>query len=180
MSKTLYLLRHAQAMPAVQGDDKARTLTPKGKEDCEALGARLKRKDIQIDHVLCSAATRTQDTWAHILKRYEGEAELEINERLYNAPHDRLMDNIFALPDDAENALLIAHNPGIHQLAFALAHDAGESILGRLSRKFSPGTLVSVECNIQSWADFDAANAQVTELVDPLDYNAPATPARWT
>lgn len=166
-------------MPATGGDDKARALTPKGKEDLAALGVYLGRKNVALDHILCSAAQRTQQSWEQIQSRLDTEADLEINERLYNASQDRLLEEIYALPDDVESVLLIAHNPGIHQLAFSLAHQAGESILGRLSRSFSPGTLVRVESDIQSWADFDTSRANVVELVDPLDYNAPTTPARW-
>ena len=66
--KTIYLLRHAQALSAGSGGgDFERKLSPKGLEDALALGHTLKKQDHVPSLILCSAAHRTKSTCERLL-----------------------------------------------------------------------------------------------------------------
>ena len=191
MPKTLFIMRHAQAMPSA-ASDKERTLTPKGKEDARALGHYMKKQNHAIDLIYCSSALRTRQSWEQIsgvlykTKPEDNEQsaghtfQYEEQDGLYNADSEKILRHIQNAPASCQGLMIVAHNPGIHQLCFTLARNAGERFLGRLSSKFEPGTLAVFSCDLDDWSDITENNVKITDLVDPLDYNAPATPARWT
>jgi phosphohistidine phosphatase len=63
--------------------------------------------------------------------------------------------------------MLIGHNPGIQDLALALA--AGGPALAGLREKFPTGALATLELDAERWRDLDhgTATATATALVTP-------------
>jgi phosphohistidine phosphatase len=59
--------------------------------------------------------------------------------------------------------MLIAHNPGIQDLALALA--ARGPALGGLGEKFPTGALATLELDVERWHDLDHGTATATTLV---------------
>lgn len=178
MGKTLYLLRHGMAMMAQGNDDFARGLAPKGKEDALALGKVMKAEGYVPGRILCSPAVRTKQTLEAVNASLEIQ-EVQYPKTFYNGGAGELLHHI-QQSDDHETALLVvAHNPGIHQLTVLLSGQGPESMIQRLATGFAPGTLAVLSCSCENWQDIQPGENALTALLDPEDYNAPARPTRW-
>lgn len=178
--KRLYLLRHALAMPSSAAGDKGRKLAPQGLADAEALGKAMQRKGYKPALVLCSPALRTSETWAQASLAL-GAIETRKPDSLYNAGRDVFLEELEGLDDSVESVLIVAHNPGIHDFAARLAsEESPASFLTRLMEGFRPATLAVLDCPIESWLDLADEQNRLIDLQDPMDYNAPSSPARWT
>ena len=178
--KTVFLLRHAQALPAENGDDFERKLSPKGLSDALMLGQTLKVGNKLPERIICSAARRTRQTCEQLLQGCGANIHTEITKRIYHAEYEDLLD-IIQSSDDSINALMIiGHNPTIYELASRLATQGADTVLMHLAQGYPPASLSIIECECETWQSFDRTKSKISALYDPLDYNAPATPARWT
>lgn len=134
--RKIFLLRHAQADSDFNIKDHERALTYAGKAQALTVGVLLKNHE--INHVLCSSAVRTQETLNALKKAGVQFGSIDIIDRLYNSHADTLLDEI----DLTEgNVLIIAHNPGIHQLAFQLAQGGDSDMITRLAMGYPPASL---------------------------------------
>jgi phosphohistidine phosphatase len=123
--KTLYLVRHAKSSwgdPAVP--DRDRPVNERGLRDLTAMGKRLAQRDVKLDVMLTSPAVRALTTAEHLAKALGiKRKEIVVVERLYAAPAKDLLDVIEGLDDKRRRVMLVAHNPGLTELA---QHFAGE------------------------------------------------------
>jgi phosphohistidine phosphatase len=121
--RTLYLMRHGQALSAEMGQtDFYRKLSEKGEADIAQEAQLLLEKAIQFDLVLCSPTERTQKT-AGILVHGMGLKHeiIEFETRLVNASPDQIFFCIMEANPEANHLLVVAHNPGISNLAGMLS-----------------------------------------------------------
>lgn len=176
--KRLYLLRHAKAMNSEGGGDIERKLAPKGTQDALALGALMKSKDYQPTSIYCSPALRTKETLEAVIEGI-GETKTQFEDKIYNSSRG----NLFHLIQSADNAcdalMIVAHNPGIHELAAMLAAEDDNGLINRLMSEFSPGTLCVFDCPKAAWSDIQPAENMIVDFLSPSDYNDPARPTRW-
>lgn len=179
-AKQLYLLRHALTLPAEAGqEDRKRALAPKGVEDAKALAKVMGLKGYLPDSVLCSPAVRTRQTLEPLEARI-GNVEISYPAILYSGSAGDLLAAIQNIGPAFDRLLLISHNPSIGQLARVLADGGGESLFQRVQNGFKPGTLAVYSFAGDDWGDLGPQSAEIVDFMDALDYNAPATPARWT
>ena len=178
--KRLLLLRHAQALPAEDGSDINRTLSPKGLADALALGKTLKKRELLPDYILCSSARRTQKTCEEVLKGLEENIHTEFLKSIYNASMGDLLTLIQSTKDSADTLMIVGHNPTIYELVATMAAEGNESVLNHLAQGYAPATLGVIETDIEHWANINPHACRIADLLDPLDYNAPARPTRWT
>jgi len=180
--KRLYLLRHAKTLSAEIGqDDFTRELAPQGVSDSDALGKELLRKSYVPELVLCSPALRTEQTMKGVLKSLPSESvSQKMVEKIYDSSRGDLFAQIQDAPDNVHALMLIGHNPAIYELSVMLASDGRDYLIDRLTVGFKPGTVSVFDCDCKSWGDFQPDANTLIDLLEPLDYNAPATPARWT
>jgi phosphohistidine phosphatase len=61
--------------------------------------------------------------------------------------------------------MLIGHNPGLHQLALALASRGAD--LRRLEEKFPTGALATLILPSESWSALSAGDAELVDYVVP-------------
>lgn len=122
--KTLYILRHAKAAPEGPDGDAERPLMKRGRKAAAAMGEYLAELTPPPALVLCSTSLRTRETLDEILPSLERQPQLLFEDALYLASASRLLERLERLPEQAGSALLIGHNPGLHQLATTLASDA--------------------------------------------------------
>ncbi len=120
----LFLLRHAKAVPSTPSlADHERPLTPAGQQAAARLGETMRRMRLVPDVVLVSSARRTQETFqaleaAGLWDEWPNIDNLPI---LYMAPAVRIGDILRELAETVRSAMVIGHNPGLHELALALA-----------------------------------------------------------
>jgi phosphohistidine phosphatase len=171
--KRLWLLRHAKSSWEDPGlPDPDRPLAPRGRRAAELLAAHLAASDVRPGVVLCSSSLRTRQTLAAILPALGDALEIRIERALYGAGAAELLDRLRQVSNKASSAMLIGHNPGIQDLALALA--AGGPALGGLREKFPTGALATVELDVERWRDIDIDNGTVTALVTPRSLEAGA------
>lgn len=118
--RQLILLRHAKAATdSDTGEDFDRPLAPRGCGDAPVVGKAVADAGADPQVVLVSAAKRTRETWA-LVAPFFPKAEVRFVDRLYLADPDVIVREVEAT--GVERVMVVAHNPGIHDLASRLAH----------------------------------------------------------
>ena len=119
--RQLLLLRHAKSSwddPALS--DHARPLNARGRRAAAAIAQAMRELGLAPDIVLVSSARRTLQT-LEALTPFDDPALIEPMDALYLAPWRGLLAAIQEVPETARSLLVIGHNPGLHELAMALA-----------------------------------------------------------
>ena len=127
----LHLLRHAKSSWKNDVDDHERRLNRRGREAARLVAQHLPAAIGKLDLVLCSSAMRTRETLELVLVGFQGRPPCVVEDNFYLAECGQLIARLQRLEESFSNVLLIGHNPGLHQLAIALAEPSP------LARSFS-------------------------------------------
>jgi phosphohistidine phosphatase len=120
--KTVFLLRHAKAEPAGSAPtDFERALAKRGHEDSLRVGRALKAMGEVPDAIVTSSARRARETAEGVAAAAGFKGSLKETRALYDTPGPSWLTVLATLPASADSALLVAHNPGIEELAAILA-----------------------------------------------------------
>ena len=125
----LILLRHAKAAaPAAGGSDHDRPLTEIGRAAAAQIGKAMRQAGLAPDVVLVSPSLRTQQTFAELESAgvWAEWPNVESLPALYMASPTQMRDILRELPETVRSAMIIGHNPGLHELARKLADTAAE------------------------------------------------------
>ena len=163
--KQLFLLRHAKSSwgdPELADHD--RPLAPRGRRAAKLIAKHLRRQGIVPELVLCSPAARTRETLDLIAPALGEGVPVQIEDQLYAASEQMLLERVRAVEDGIESLLLIGHNPGLEQLALLLA-GSGEKVAA-LARKDPTGALVTLEFS-GPWPELGEGSAELTAFVTP-------------
>jgi phosphohistidine phosphatase len=118
--RQLILLRHAKAaVNSDTGEDVDRPLAQRGRDDAPVVAKALADAGADPQIVLVSAARRTRETWELVAPSFKP-ASVHFMDKLYLAAADIIMRA--AEEAGAERVMVVAHNPGLHELASRLAH----------------------------------------------------------
>ncbi|MEV5318978.1 histidine phosphatase family protein [Streptomyces sp. NPDC052687] len=165
--RRIVLFRHAKAdWPQV--NDHERPLAERGRKDAAEAGRRLADTGIPFDLALCSTATRTRETWKLAVHEFSHRPKTVYEERIYEASPGELIALLNETPDDAQNVLLIGHNPGVHGLAEVLAASSEAEARQRMSRRGFPAAAFAVLSFPGPWKTLEPGVATL------LDYWAPS------
>lgn len=120
MSKELLLFRHAKSSWATPGQaDHDRPLNGRGRRAAVLMAGWMLREGWRPDLVLCSSALRTRETIALVMQTLP--VPLLLTEPgLYLASAARLRQRVRQVDDAVARLMVVAHNPGIEDLACAL------------------------------------------------------------
>ncbi len=132
-------------------------------------GKRLRRfaaaNDVRPTLVLCSTAARARETLQLVLPAL-GSPTVVAEERLYLASADELLGSVRELNGAARAAMIVGHNPGLHDLALALADDDGRA---DLEESLPTGALVTFDLPVAAWAETTRGCARLVSFVRPRD-----------
>jgi phosphohistidine phosphatase len=166
--KTLYLLRHAKSSWKDPGlDDLDRPLNKRGRETAKTMAAYLRRVKITPDVVLCSTAVRTQQTLKPITKAIKP-PRVAFESRIYGVAQPELLKYLRGLPESVESALMIGHNPGLHDLALALAEAKSRKRLPPAEGKFPTGAMATFRLDGE-WKELRSNGATVLSFTSPKE-----------
>ncbi len=115
--RTLILLRHAKSDWSGDHTDVERPLAKRGRRQAPDAGRWLAANIASIDLAVVSPAERARSTWELVAAELAGRPETRVDDRVYAASDDQLLDVIEELPDHVETAVLVGHNPGLEELA---------------------------------------------------------------
>lgn len=153
--RRLLLMRHAKSdWSGNPPSDHDRTLNDRGLRDALAMARWIAEAGWHPDCILCSSATRTQQT-AALMQSYWKSIKLEmapvhILSELYLAPADTILEIVRSdfttgadrAVDPPRTMLVLAHNPG-------LSH-AASSLLGHATG-MSTAAVVALRCDVANW-----------------------------
>lgn len=174
LSKRLILLRHAETIDYNSQGDFFRELTPKGQSDATALGAHMRNRNLHPDLILCSSATRTQQTGKNLMTSADITQErLEIKSDLRNADIEDLLDLLKETENTVQTLLLIGHNPVIHMLAGQLGMNGDDELYAKISGNYPPATLCDIGFKGKKWAELSPEKCQLVHVALASEYNPP-------
>ncbi len=93
-------------------------------------------------------------------------------DRLYLASPETIVEVVIAHAGgtDAENILIVAHNPGLQETILNLVSPARENDLFReASVKFPTASFAILDCNIDNWSALKNHCATLTHFARPRD-----------
>jgi len=118
MPLVLDLMRHGHALPAADGNDEARRLSPRGREDLEQLAQRLQGMGWHPERAFTSPLSRAQETARIVLRGAAPDVPLEVLEAL--TPDSEPVEIASALEDAGVmggHLFLVGHQPLMGLLA---------------------------------------------------------------
>jgi len=165
--RRLHLLRHAKS----SWDDHAlrdrdRPLARRGRRATKRIARWAGKHHVRPQLVVSSSAVRARETLQGVLPGL-GQPEVWTEIALYGASADVLLARVRALPDEAEEAMLVGHNPGLADLVVLLAEPG--DLRERAEAKVPTGALATLEADIASWSELEPGGARLVEFVVPRE-----------
>lgn len=163
MKRKIVLIRHGKAAPMdAFKKDIDRVLMERGVNDGYKVGYKLVEEGVKPDLILTSPAARASHT-ALILTRSMrvGSDILKVEDNLYHCTTESILNEITTLPDSVETVFIVAHNPGITDMAYHLSRGA---------TTFLPTTGTAVlEFDIDSWDQLDGKDPESYLFIKPRE-----------
>jgi phosphohistidine phosphatase len=168
----LILLRHAKAAPEVPGlSDHDRPLTEGGRRAASAIGQAMRKAGLAPDVVLVSSALRTQQTFEALEEEavWDEWPNMDTVPALYMATAGQISETLRGLAETVRSALVIGHNPGLHELALGLAGPASpRPELARLGRGYPTAALTEFLVTTP-WRRLGAGGAALQRFLQVTD-----------
>ena len=174
--RRLMLLRHAKTeRDAPSGQDEDRRLDERGRLDAAAIGGWIARHPPLPDAVLVSPAVRAHQTWELAReaikaapKHLAAQPQVEFLPELYGADPTRLLRTIRkAEVGDSRRLMVVGHNPGMHELALALAGSGDAAAKKALHDNLPTAGLAIFDFAIDDWADVAFRRGKLVRFTSP-------------
>ncbi|MEX0807781.1 MAG: histidine phosphatase family protein [Dongiaceae bacterium] len=168
--KRLYLLRHAKSSWAdPDGSDFERSLSKRGRRAAPSIGAFIESEGLTPRLVLCSTACRTRETCELMSANWTPPPDIRFEDRLYLAAPETIRALLAGLAANADQVMVIGHNPGIQTLASDLGGGDRSEAMRRLRSKYPTGGLAVFDLDIDRWRDVGTAKATLRRFIAPRD-----------
>jgi phosphohistidine phosphatase len=164
----LMLLRHAKSEKSEPGmSDRERTLNARGRLDAPKIGAYMAHHALRPGCAMVSDSRRTRETWERLSKAWTVPPPASFESELYNAGADAILE---LLRDDpaAPNALLIvAHNPGLHELGKLLIASGDVGARERLNEGLPTSGLLVIDFVGSDWSTLHPRSGRLERFITP-------------
>ena len=160
----LHLLRHAKSSYPEVVDDVERPLSRRGREAARRVGESLASALGAIDLVLCSTSVRTRETVVLALAGMAPPPRILYEDALYLAGAATLLRRLRQLDESVGAVMVIGHNPGLHELALALAALDSPRYKALAAGKFPTTARASFAID-GAWADLGRSRHALTQYV---------------
>ena len=118
--------------------------------------------------VLCSSAVRARETMDLVTPAFGTATATKIEKSLYLASAEDLLDRIHDIDADVPSVLIIGHNPGLQELAIALAPRRERKAL---AEKFPTAALAWLRVSSR-WSDLRPGTNELMAYKRPVDLDA--------
>jgi phosphohistidine phosphatase len=99
-------------------------LNDRGKRDAPRMGERLAKRDVKVDLILSSPASRALATAEIIAKELDyNPKDIVVDDRLYPGAVDDLLNMIHKLDHMLDRVMLVGHNPTLTEVAQRLSSE---------------------------------------------------------
>ena len=170
--RRLMLLRHAKTEnDAPSGRDRDRRLDDRGRLDAAEIGGWISQHPPFPGLVLVSPAVRAHQTWQIAWEAMKGlvpPPQVELLPELYGADPTQLLHAIRSVSAaDPKRLLLVGHNPGMHELALALAGSGDAAGRKALADNLPTSGLAVFDFAVDDWADVAFRHGKLVLFVSP-------------
>ncbi len=160
--RQLLLLRHAKSEgDNPGGTDHARTLNERGRRAAGVMRGVIGGLGLEPELLLVSSARRTRQT-AEALAPWGRPPQVHVLDALYLAGADSLLDVLGGVEEAVRSVMVVAHNPGLHELALRLDED------DRLAAAYPTGALAEFAF-ATPWSGLRRGGARLVRFVCPND-----------
>ncbi|MEU2618958.1 histidine phosphatase family protein [Streptomyces sp. NPDC007157] len=161
-SRRIVFFRHAKAdWPQVT--DHERPLADRGRMEAAVAGRKLADSGITFDLAVCSTSVRTRETWKLAVHELAHRPKTVYEERVYEASPGELIAVLNEVPDDAQDVILIGHNPGVHGVTEILIGSSEGDARDWMNSRGFPAAAFAVVTFEGTWKSLEPG---VTTLVD--------------
>ena len=144
--RRLFLIRHAKAEPSIGRDDYERALTERGRDDAAAGRGGARRPPRAARRLIHSGAARAKETAEIFAGAWPRGVELQEDPRaLRREPTHALRPRSRAFRHAHARVGLVGHNPGLGELAVALAGSGAQPELRHLAAKYPTGAVAVID-----------------------------------
>jgi len=165
--RRLLLLRHGKADRHSAGGDRERPLTRRGMDDARRIGEFLRDADVAPDLAVASNARRAKQTLDQVLEVFPGHVTHLIENTIYLATVDHLVEILRQTPDRVATLLAVGHNPGFAELACWLAGSGEADEMALMRTKFPTAALAMLDFDTDHWSDVRRGGARLARFVTP-------------
>lgn len=167
--RRLLLFRHAKAVQSGRGgsEDRLRGLVDRGRKDSATIGAYLAAEGLVPELALVSPAVRTQETLKFSAREFAGPLDVLTAEKLYDATPDAILALIKETPDKVQSLLVIAHNPGLQELALMLVASGNVKAREQIEENLPTAGLVIVDLPVDEWRTVRRESGRLERFVTP-------------
>lgn len=169
LSRTLVVVRHAKAEDSASTDHDRR-LTDRGRADATALGESLGEllDPTLFDEggavALVSSAARASETWSAVAEGLDTDVQLRVQDDLYEAGPDEVVELLNGLDDETTLAVVVGHNPTMEALAHLLDDGSDETLSARLGDRGLSTAAYAVLTVHGDWVDLEPDGCRLTHL----------------
>lgn len=166
--RRLMLLRHAKTeIEAPSGRDVDRRLDARGMADADQIGKWLAQQIDRPRRALVSTAMRAMQTWNGVAAALPQMPDMVEIESLYGATPTELMRAIHDHGSDATPLMVVAHNPGLHELAIGMTGSGDAAALRALNDNLATAALVTLDFDTATWREAGFRRGHLVGLVSP-------------
>jgi phosphohistidine phosphatase len=131
------------------------------------MGTYMARHHLVPDLAVVSAARRTRETWDLLAAEFETAPRAVVEERIYEAGTQALLEVISETPRATKCLLVVGHNPGLHDLTGVLIASGDLDARQRLTEALPTSGLVVVELPLNDWARLHPHAGRLERFVTP-------------
>ena len=114
-----------------------------------------------------STARRAAETWRQMAPELGIEIPSVADESLYLASPQHLFVTITATPEPHGSVLIVAHNPGLQELALVLVRDGAPEDTARLRGDYPAGALTEIRFAVDRWSDVRPETGRLERITFP-------------
>jgi phosphohistidine phosphatase len=164
----LMLLRHAKSSWDTSGQpDFDRPLNERGRGAAPAMAAYMAVNGLMPARILCSAAQRAKETLALMLPHLDGDIDICIARRLYQADAPGYLEAMREFGSTEMSLMVIGHNPATEDIAHILAPVGDAAGLAAMKEKYPTAGLAVIGFDVPRWPDIGPGTGRLISFLTP-------------
>jgi phosphohistidine phosphatase len=164
--RTLVVVRHAKSDWDTAAPDHERPINARGRREAPQLGRRLDEAGLRPALVLCSSATRAQQTWQLASSVWAEPPPVRVDDRLYDASRSEVLAVVNRTSDDVTVLAVVGHEPTSSALVSVLAGSADPAAAAVLAGGLKTACAAVLTFDGR-WSDLEPGVAQLVGVVSP-------------
>lgn len=155
-------------------DDYQRRLTERGRDDATRMALEMAAREALPDVLIHSGAARAKETAEILAAHWSRHVDLEEELGLYDATQHALFMRARALPNARVRVAFVGHNPGMAELAVALAGSGPHAEIKRMATKFPTCGVAALDFPVRHWDEIERMKGLLALFLTPSELEAGA------